>query len=170
MDITTIQNTNTVTIVIAAEQAGDFMNLLYRIADGMDKLVNAAPPPKPAEPPEPPQETYGIRPDAMYPQWQVMKIFSCCKKTLRDWRQKHGLKAYQRNPGTKGSRIWYCGQDLIDFFREFAVTLNIKYPKSIDKEVPEGQLCNPPKDLKLENARTRFERQRRADCAQQPDG
>lgn len=168
MEITTIQDKETVTIVITAKQASDFMGLLTRIADGMDKLViNAAPPPIPSEPP---QETYGIRPDAMYPQWQVMKIFSCCKKTLREWRQKYGLKAYQRNPGTKGSRIWYCGQDLIDFFREFAVTLNIKYPKSIDKEVPEGQLCNPPKDLKLENARTRFERQRRADCAQQPDG
>lgn len=164
--MTTIQDANTVTIVITAQQAGDFINLLTRIADGMDKLtINTAPPPKP---PDQPQENYGIRPDAMYPQWQVLKIFSCCKKTLRDWRQL-GLKSYQRNPGTKGSRIWYCGQDLIDFFREFAVALNIKYPKPIDKEVPEGQMCNPPKDLKLENARTRIEKPRRADSAQPPD-
>ena len=42
MDITTIQNTNTVTIVITAEQAGDFINLLTRIADGMDRLVKSA--------------------------------------------------------------------------------------------------------------------------------
>ena len=46
MDITTIQDKNTVTIVITAKQAGDFINLLTRIADGMDKLaINAAPAP-----------------------------------------------------------------------------------------------------------------------------
>lgn len=168
MDITTIQNTNTVTIVITAEQAGDFINLLTRIADGMDRLViNAAPPPIPSEPS---QETYGIRPDAMYPEWQVLKIFSCCDKTLRKWRKEYGLRAYQSKSGSKGSRIWYCGQDLIDFFREFAVALAINTPKPIEKEVPTGQMCDPPKNLKLENARTRFEKPRRADCAQQPDG
>ena len=81
MDITTIQNTNTVTIVITAEQAGDFINLLTRIADGMDRLViNAAPPPIPSEPL---QETYGIRPDAMYPEWHGLTIFACGDKTLR---------------------------------------------------------------------------------------
>lgn len=168
MDITTIQNTNTVTIVITAEQAGDFINLLTRIADGMDRLViNAAPPPIPSEPP---QETYGIRPDAMYPEWQVQKIFSCSDKTLRKWRKLYGLRAYQSKSGSKGSRIWYCGQDLIDFFREFAVALAINTPKPIEKEVPTGQMCDPPKNLKLENARTRFEKPRRADCAQQSDG
>ena len=168
MDITTIQNTNTVTIVITAEQAGDFINLLTRIADGMDRLViNAAPPPIPSEPL---QETYGIRPDAMYPEWQVQKIFSCSDKTLRKWRKLYGLRAYQSKSGSKGSRIWYCGQDLIDFFREFAVALAINTPKPIEKEVPTGQMCDPPKNLKLENARTRFEKPRRADCAQQPDG
>ena len=168
MDITTIQNTNTVTIVITAEQAGDFINLLTRIADGMDRLaINAAPTPML---PEKPQETYGIRPDAMYPEWQVQKIFSCSDKTLRKWRKLYGLRAYQSKTGTKGSRIWYCGQDLIDFFREFAVALAINIPKPIEKEVPTGQMCDPPKNLKLENARTRFEKPRRADCAQQPDG
>lgn len=168
MEISTIQNKDTVTIVITAKQAGDFMNLLTRIADGMERMANNAAPPPVL--PETPQETYGIRPDAMYPQWQVMKIFSCCKKTLRIWRQKYGLKAYQTKPGTKGSRIWYCGQDLIDFFREFAVTLNINYPKSIEKEVPPGQICDPPKHLTIQDARTRFEKPGRSDCPQQPDG
>ena len=168
MDITTIQDKNTVTIVITAKQAGDFISLLTRIADGMDRLaINAAPTPML---PEKPQETYGIRPDAMYPEWQVQKIFSCSDKTLRKWRKLYGLRAYQSKTGTKGSRIWYCGQDLIDFFREFAVALAINIPKPIEKEVPTGQMCDPPKNLKLENARTRFEKPRRADCAQQPDG
>ena len=168
MDITTIQDKNTVTIVITAKQAGDFISLLTRIADGMDRLaINAAPTPML---PEKPQETYGIRPDAMYPEWQVQKIFSCSDKTLRKWRKLYGLRAYQSKSGSKGSRIWYCGQDLIDFFREFAVALAINIPKPIEKEVPTGQMCDPPKNLKLENARTRFEKPRRADCAQQPDG
>ena len=127
MDITTIQDKSTVTIVITAKQAGDFISLLTRIADGMDRLaINAVPPPML---PEKPQETYGIRPDAMYPEWQVQKIFSCSDKTLRKWRKLYGLRAYQSKSGTKGSRIWYCGQDLIDFFREFAVALGIKHPK-----------------------------------------
>lgn len=168
MDITTIQDKSTVTIVITAKQAGDFISLLTRIADGMDRLaINAVPPPML---PEKPQETYGIRPDAMYPEWQVQKIFSCSDKTLRKWRKLYGLRAYQSKSGTKGSRIWYCGQDLIDFFREFAVALAINTPKPIEKEVPTGQMCDPPKNLKLENARTRFEKPRRADCAQQSDG
>lgn len=168
MDITTIQDKNTVTIVITAKQAGDFINLLTRIADGMDRFaINAAPAPML---PETPQETYGIRPDAMYPEWQVQKIFSCSDKTLRKWRKLYGLRAYQSKTGTKGSRIWYCGQDLIDFFREYAVALGIKYPKPIEKEVPTGQICEPPKHLTIQDARTRFEETRRTDCPQQPDG
>lgn len=168
MDITTIQDKNTVTIVITAKQAGDFINLLTRIADGMDRLaINAVPP---TMLPETPQETYGIRPDAMYPEWQVQKIFSCSDKTLRKWRNMYGLRAYQSKTGTKGSRIWYCGQDLIDFFREFAVALGIKHPKPIDKEVPTGQICEPPKHLTIQDARTRSEKPRRTDCPQQPDG
>lgn len=168
MDITTIQDKNTVTIVITAKQAGDFINLLTRIADGMDRLaINAAPLPML---PETPQETYGIRPDAMYPEWQVQKIFSCSDKTLRKWRKLYGLRAYQSKSGTKGSRIWYCGQDLIDFFLEFAVALGIKHPKPIEKEVPTGQICEPPKHLTIQDARTRFEETRCSDCPQQPDG
>ena len=136
MDITTIQNTNTVTIVITAEQAGDFINLLTRIADGMDRLViNAAPPPIPSEPL---QETYGIRPDAMYPEWQVLKIFSCCDKTLRKWRKEHGLRAYQSKSGSKGSRIWYCGQDLIDFFRGVCRGFGNQYTQAHRKRGPHG--------------------------------
>lgn len=171
METSTIQDTKTVTIVITGDNADNIISLLTRIADGLEKFgVIAEQPAPPPSPPEPPKETYGIRPDAMYPQWQVMEIFSCSDKTLRKWRRKHGLRAYQSRYGTQGSRIWYSGQDLIDFFREFAVALRIKTPKPIDKDVPKGQMCNPPKDLKQENARTRFEKSGCAHGAQPPDG
>lgn len=91
---------------------------------------------KPAD--EHPKEEYGIRPDAIYADWEVQKIFQVSDKTTRKWRNQFGLKFHQKNTGEKGSRITYEGRHLIEFYKTMAPLLGINKPKPIKKDVPKG--------------------------------
>lgn len=115
-------------------QYNDMMSLMREILSELRGL-------RESQLPDPqPEEEYGIRPEAIYTQHDVEEIFSRCSRTIRKWRQEYGLVAHQEIPGANGSDLWYLGQDLIDFFRTYAVRLSINRPKKITKTVPKGHL------------------------------
>lgn len=115
-------------------QYNDMMSLMREILSELRGL-------RESKLPDPqPEEEYGIRPEAIYTQHDVEEIFSRCSRTIRKWRQEYGLVAHQEIPGANGSDLWYLGQDLIDFFRTYAVRLSINHPKKITKTVPKGHL------------------------------
>lgn len=115
-------------------QYNDMMSLMREILSELRGL-------RESQLPDPqPEEEYGIRPEAIYTQHDVEEIFSRCSRTIRKWRQEYGLVAHQEIPGANGSDLWYLGQDLIDFFRTYAVRLSINHPKKINKTVPKGHL------------------------------
>lgn len=110
------------------EQYDGMMQLLVRIAVAVENQ----------KVPSEDEDTFGIRPDALYTDEEVQRIFSCGEKKTRSWRNEYGLKYHQRYSGKKGSRIWYYGRDLIEFFRAYAIPLGIKRPIPIKKDVPPG--------------------------------
>ena len=115
-------------------QYNDMMSLMREILSELRGL-------RESQLPDPqPEEEYGIRPEAIYTQHDVEEIFSRCSRTIRKWRQEYGLVAHQEIPGANGSDLWYLGQDLMDFFRTYAVRLSINHPKKITKTVPKGHL------------------------------
>lgn len=115
-------------------QFNDMMSMMREILSELRGL-------RESQHPNPQQEeVYGIKPEAIYSQRDVEEMFSRCSKTIRKWRQEYGLVAHQEVPEANGSDLWYLGQDLIDFFRVYAVRLSINHPKKINKTVPKGHL------------------------------
>lgn len=122
-----------VLIVMSVDQFNEMMSCLHRIAEAVEN--------KP-EPREAAAEVdnYGINPNAIYTDCDLRLMLDVCDKTTYRWRYD-GLLEYQKGAcGVTGSKIWYFGRQIINFYRRYAVSKNLNPIKGIEKENPKGHV------------------------------
>ena len=85
-------------------------------------------------------DNYGINPVALFNDQDLQQMIGVCEKTTYRWR-KEGFIEYQIGAvGGSGSRIWYTGQQIIDFYRRYAVSKKLKRLNPNEKVIPKGHV------------------------------
>lgn len=128
-----LQEGQQVFIVMSVDQFNDMMSCLHRIAVAVENK------------PEPREATveddnYGINPNAIYTDSDLRIMLDVCEKTTYRWRHE-GLIEYQKGAcGITGSKIWYFGRQIIDFYRRYAISISLNPIKRVEKEIPKGHV------------------------------
>lgn len=85
-------------------------------------------------------ENYGLNPAAQYSDQDFQRMFEVCEKTTYRWRKKGEIEYQTGAGGASGSRIWYSGQQIIDFYRRYAISKGLKRVKPDEKVIPKGHV------------------------------
>lgn len=121
-------------VVMPKEQFDDLLEYVRRIAEAVERQK-----PGPREVAVE-VDNFGLNPAALFTDQDLQQMLGVSEKTTYRWR-KNGLIEYQKGAiGATGSKIWYTGQQIIDFYRRYAVPNKLNKLKPIEKKIPKGHV------------------------------